>query len=126
MTTFEITKDAHLTKRGDCIIAVSADKAGNELSREFRDALRSDSSRLTITIEADSEKEIVHASGHPQLTLTHTTDLVVRKSDYVSNRTLATHADKVAKDFSRALVKKMQNPEQTIKITLTVVIPTEF
>jgi hypothetical protein len=126
VTTFEITKDTHMTKRGDCIIAVNADKAGAELSQEFKKALQSDSARLTITIEADTEKEIVNASGHAQLTLTHPTDLVVRKSNYVCNRTVAIHADKAAKDLSKTLVKKLQNPKQKVIIKLTVVTPTRF
>jgi len=119
-TTFEVTKDGHLTRRGDCIIAVNADKAGAELSREFKDALQSSSARLTITIEADTEKEIVNASGHPRLTLTHPTDLVVRRSDYVCNRTLAIHANRVARNFSEAFVKRLQDPKQPVLITLTV------
>jgi hypothetical protein len=126
MTTFEITKDTHITKRGDCIIAVNADKAGAELSQEFKKTLQSNSARLTITIEADTEREIVNAFGHQQLTLTHPTDLVVRRSDYVCNRTLAIHADKVAKDFHTAIVKRLQDPKQTVLITLTVEMPTQF
>ncbi len=122
-TTFEITKDTHLTKRGDCIIAINADKAAVDLSQEFKNALRSENARLTITIETDTEKEIVNASGSPQLTLTHLTDLVVRKSNCFCNRTLAIHADKAAKDLSKTLVKKLQNPKQTVIIALTVEAP---
>jgi hypothetical protein len=122
-TTFEITKDTHLTKRGDCIIAVNANKAATELSQEFKNTLRNENAKLTITIEADSEKEIVKASGSPQLILTHLTDLVVRKSDYVCNRTLAIHADKAAQDFPKTLVKKLQNPKQVVIITLAVEAP---
>jgi hypothetical protein len=122
-TTFEITKDTHLTKRGDCIIAIKADKAAVDLSQEFKNALRSENARLTITVEADAEKEIVNASGSPQLTLTHLTDLVVRKSNYFCNRTLAIHADKAAEDLSKTLVKKLQNPKQTVIIALTVEAP---
>jgi hypothetical protein len=123
-TTFEITKDTHLTKRGDCIIAVNADKAAADLSQEFKNALRKENAKLTITVEADAEKEIVKASGNPQLILTHLTDLVVRKSDYLCNRTLAIHADKAAKDFSKTLVKKLKNPRQAVLITLIVEAPT--
>jgi len=115
-----------MTTRGDCIIAVNADKAGAELGQEFRNALRSNSAILTITVEAGMEKEIVTASGHPQLTLTHATDLVVRKSDYICKRTLAIHADKVAKDFSEALVKRLQNPKQMVIITLNVETSAQF
>jgi len=126
MTTFEITKDTHLAKRGDCIIAVGADKAGPELSQEFKIALQSESAKLTITIEVDMEKQIVHASGHRQLTLTHPADLVVRRSDYVCDRTLAIRSDNVAKDFSKDLVKRLQDPKQTVLITLIAETPTQF
>jgi hypothetical protein len=122
--TFEITKDKHLTKQGDCIIAVNADKAAADLSPEFKEALQKENARLTITIEADTEKEVVEAFGNPQLSLTHPTDLVVRRSNYVCSRTLAVGADKAAKDFSRALVKKLQNSNQTVMVTLVVEAPT--
>lgn len=85
--------------------------------------MRSESARLTITMETDTQMEFVHASGSLQLELTHSTDLVVRRSDFVSNRTLAIKADKVAKDFARDFVKKLQNPKQQITITLTVETP---
>jgi hypothetical protein len=44
--------------------------------------------------------------------------MVVRKSDYVCNRTLAVHADKAAQDLPKALVEKLKNPQQKVKITL--------
>lgn len=119
-TTFEITKETHLTKRGDCIVAVNSDKAAADLSPEFKKALRNENAKLTITIETDGEKEVAHAFGSPQLSLTHLTDLVVRKSDFVCSRTLATRADKAAKDFSRNFVKKLQTPKQRVTITLIV------
>ena len=65
-------------------------------------------------------KETVKAKGSPQLQFTHPTDLVVRKSDYVCSRTLAIRADKAAVDFSREFVDKLKNPNQTVKVTLTV------
>jgi len=118
-TTFEITKEDYLTKRGDCIIAVSATKGAADLNKQFRDVAHSKSARITIEIEAGEEKETVKACGDLKLLLTHPTDLVVRKSDYVCNRTLAVRADKAACDLSRRLVKKLQNPKQNVKITLT-------
>jgi hypothetical protein len=124
--TFEITKDTHLTKRGDCIIAVNADKAAEDLSQEFKRAIRRQDAKVTITIEADTEKELIRAYGNPQLPLTHPTDLVVRKSNYICNRTLAIEADKAAKDFPKKLVEKLQNSKQSILISLTVEAPTRF
>jgi hypothetical protein len=119
-TTFEITKEADLTKQGDCIIAVKASKAAVDLPTGFKQAARREGARISITIEAGELKEVVHAKGSPQLTFTHPTDLVVRKSNYVCNRTLAIGADKVAKDFSRELVNKLRDPNQEVTVKLAV------
>ena len=119
-TTFEITKEALLSEKGDCIIAVSADKALADLSFKFKDWLKRENAKISILIEADNLKEAVSAFGSPKLILSHPTDMVVRKSSYVCDRTLAVKADKAAWDLSRKLVEKLRNPEQKVKITLTV------
>jgi hypothetical protein len=119
-TTLEFTKDLHLSKKGDCIVVVVANKSLADLAEEFKDKLRKPQAKLTITIEADGIIEQVNARGSPQLILTHLTDMVVRKSDYVCSRTLAVHADKAAQDLSKDLVEKLKNPEQRVKITLEV------
>jgi len=122
-TTFEITKEAFLTKRGDCILAVSATKGAVDLHRKFRETVQNQNARIKITIEAGGGREVVDAWGSPRLTFTHPTDLVVRKSDYVCSRTLAIRADKAARDLSRSLVKKLRNPKQRVKVTLTAETP---
>ena len=118
-TTFEFTKETHLSKKGDCILAVATDKALADLSGEFKEKLCKANSKLTILIEANGIIDKVNAHGSQQLILTHPTDMVIRKSDYVCNRTLAVHADKAAQDLSRALVEKLKDPKQKVKITLT-------
>ena len=117
-TTLEFTKDKHLSKKGDCIVAVAADKTLADLSAEFKENLRKPHAKLIILIEAGGIIEQVNAHGSPQLILTHPTDMVVRKSDYVCNRTLAVHADKAAQDLPRELVEKLKNPKQKVKIKL--------
>ena len=119
-TTLEFTKDKHLSRKGDCIVTVTADKALTGLSAEFKENLRKPQAKLTIIIEASGIIEQVSADGSPQLILTHPTDMVIRKSDYVCNRTLAVRADKAAQDLSRNLVEKLKNPKQKVKITLSV------
>lgn len=119
-TTFEITKEKRLSIKGDCIVAVSADKGFPELSPSFRRLLLTEGAKLTIVIVADGVIDTVRAFGSPKLILSHPTDLVVRKSSYICGRTLAIFADKAACDLSRKLVEKLQNPEQEVKITLTV------
>jgi len=118
-STLEITKDDTLSKRGDCIIAVSADKVLADLSPQFKETLRGENSKITILIEAGDIAEKVNAYGNPRLILSHPTDMVVRKSSHICIRTLAIKADKAACDLSRELVERLKNREQ-IKITLTV------
>jgi len=119
-TTLEITKDKTLTERGDCIIAVNADKGAADLSNNFKEYAKRADAKLTITIETDEVKEIVKAEGDPRLSFTAHKDIVVRKSTYVCGRTVAVSADKAASDLSRRLVERLQNPCQKVKITLTV------
>ncbi|MEM3622293.1 MAG: DUF371 domain-containing protein [Candidatus Bathyarchaeia archaeon] len=119
-TTLEITKEERLSKRGDCIIAVSADKALADLSSEFKDFLRKEKAKISLLIEVGEVADVVNAFGSQKLILTHLTDIVVRKSSYICSRTLAIQADKAAIDLSRKLVEKLKNSEQKVKITLTV------
>jgi hypothetical protein len=119
-TTFEVTKEATLTKQGDCIVAVESTKAAADLPLEFKEAARKEGARITVTVEANELKEIIRAKGSPKLQFTNQTDLVVRKSDYVCGRTLAIRADKAASDFSRELVEKLKDPNQEVKVKLAV------
>ena len=106
-TTFEVTKESHLTPKGDCIIAVCADRTMPDFSTEFKEALRKPDAVLHIVVRCGGLEEKIVAYGHPDLILTHPTDLVVRKSSFICSRTLAIHADKAAVDFSRRLVEKL-------------------
>jgi hypothetical protein len=119
-STLEITRESHLTREGDCIIAVSADKAIADLGEELRKGLLGENARVMILIEADNIVETVLAQGSPQLLLAHPSDMVVRKSGHICERTLAIKANRAAYDLSRKLVRKLRNPRQEVKITLSV------
>ena len=121
-TTLEITRETHLTPRGDCIVAVGADKGARDLSKAFKEAARREGALIRITIEVPSRglREVIMARGHPGLTFEHPTDMVVRKSDYVCGRTVAIRADKAAKDLSRELVEALKDPRTEVLIRLEV------
>ncbi len=118
-STFEITKDEHLTRRGDCVIAVAADKGANDLGEEFKRVLSKAGAKLTIVIQVGELRELVEAWGSPKLTFHHPADMVFRKSSFVCDRTLAINANKAAKDFSRSLVEKLRH-QPKVEITLAV------
>lgn len=119
-TTLEFTTGNDLSSRGDCIIAVSADRAMPDLNPVFKERLCKHNAKLTILIEAIGESETVCAYGCPNLCFENPVEMVVRKSSYACSRTLAVRADKAAVNLSRAFVKKLQSPARKVKITLTV------
>jgi hypothetical protein len=119
-STLMFTKEKHLSKTGDCIVAVGAEKAVTDLSFEFKEELKKTNAKLTMIIEADGSTQQINASGAPKLVLTNTIDMVIRKSNYISDRTLAIRADKSSIDLPRDFVEKLKNPQQKIKITLIV------
>ena len=119
-STLMFTKETHLSITGDCIVAVGADKAATELSLEFKEKLKKPNAKLTVIIEADGSTQQINASGSPKLALTNPTDIVIRKSDYISDRTLAIHADKSSNDLPRELVEKLKDPRQKVNLTLVL------
>jgi hypothetical protein len=119
-TTLMFTKEKHLSQTGDCIAAVVADKSVTDLSPEFKQKLKNPNAKLTILMEADGLKQKIIASGSPNLILSHSTDMVVRRSGYICSRTLAIHADKASSDLPREFIEKLKDPKLQVKITLTV------
>jgi uncharacterized protein len=119
-TTLMFTKEKHLSHTGDCIVAVAANKALADLAQAFKENLRKPNTKLSIIIEAGGLREQINASGSSKLILTHSTDIVIRKSNYVSDRTLAIDADKSSNELSRELISKLKNPKQKINITLII------
>ena len=119
-STFEITREDSLSKKGDCIVAIAADKALIDLHTDFKKSLRKKKAKITILVKVEETTEEITAFGNPKLILNHPTDIVVRKSNYICNRTLAIYANKSASDLSRKLVHKLRNPNQKVKIELIV------
>ncbi|MCP3682836.1 MAG: DUF371 domain-containing protein [bacterium] len=96
--TFEFTKDKHVTKNGDCIIGVDADFSLDEL--------KSLKGKIKIYIRTESLVEEIDAWVNTDFSDNH--ELVIRKSDYNSERTFAIRANKAAVDLDRALVEHLK------------------
>ena len=118
-TTLEITKDFSLTKKGDCIVAVEATKGLMELSEEFRAVCMNDKSRILVELRASGMVERVVGRGSHLLTLSDEEEFVIRKSTYVSNRTLMVDADKAAADLRRQFIRRLKSSSTEIQIHLT-------
>ncbi len=107
-TTIGITKDVEISKRADCIIAVNADKAPLEFPNEFKSLLKDDNAIVKIKIKVEDLEDIVIGKGSSKLILTHPKEIVIRKSDFICEKTLCIKANKAACDLDKGLIKKLQ------------------
>ena len=119
-STFEITRDRYVTPRGDCIIAVRSEHSASSLPNYIKEAIKNDGVKIVIILESGGVTEVVNAFGSKGLTLKSVDSIVVRKSEYIDERTIAINADKAAKDISRKLIGKLRDPDGKVKIILTV------
>jgi uncharacterized protein len=109
--TIEITKDEHLTPRGDCIIGVKADKACADLDESFKHRLKSNSSVVRMEIMVGDESFLISGMGDGRLSMLNAHDIVIRKTNFVCPRTMSVLCDKASSDMPRKLVKMLQDQE---------------
>jgi hypothetical protein len=102
--TIEVTKDPNLTKNGDCIIGVSANKACDDLNISVKKKLRTNDTFVKMKIIVDQVEFEFAGIGNTDLSISHKHDIVLRKSNYADSRTLAISCDKSAIDIPRDLV----------------------
>ena len=118
-TTIMTTKDTHLTKNGDCIAVIKAEKALADLSVELKEAARNHEAQISLLFKVNDLNFRTVGKGHPRLTYLHQHDIVARKSSYICNRTLMIGADMAACDIPPELVSQLQH-EQSIIVTISV------
>lgn len=111
LKSIEITKDEHLTPRGDCIIGVKASKSCANLSEPIKHRLKSRSAAVTIEVMVGNELFVIEGKGDDRLMIHHSHDIVIRKSNFVCPRTLSVLCNKASSDVPRSLVKMLQDPE---------------
>ncbi len=119
-TTFEITKEPSLTRRGDCVIGVNASKSPRDLSSEFRSLCRHAESKIMVELEAGEIAESIEGWGAAKLTLNHPGDMVGRKSSFVSDRTIMIGADRAARDLDRDLIEALTSSDTKLLVRITV------
>jgi hypothetical protein len=119
-TTIEVTTDEYLTEDGDCILGVRASKGCEGLDERVKDGLRRPGSKVIVKIIVGPLSFEVRARGDPRLALTHPHDMVVRKSEFVSDRTLAVRADSAARDIPRDIVRLLKSPETEGRLEIEV------
>lgn len=121
-TTFEVTCEDHLTKNGNCIIGVAADKGCAGLSPAFKAMLAHDETVLVTRLACDGIVVEVRSRGSVRLTLDHPTDMVWRKSTFVCGRTIGILSGSVALTLPRELVENLTRGKEMV-VTLTATRP---
>jgi len=118
--TIEITKESHLTLQGDCIVGVSASSSCVDLPEELKNKLKSSKTNVHFLIKVGNDEFTLEGKGHPDLTLTHYDDIVLRKSDFTCPRTLSVKCDKASNLMPREMVSQLQNPKTKGLFVITV------
>lgn len=116
-TTLEITREEHLTLKGDCIVAVRSEKSVSNLSSEVKKAIRSKGSRVTLLLKVLDAEDAIMGFGSESLPLSDEISMVCRKSDYICPRTLMIRCDKAAIDVDRELISYLQ---RGLKLQVTI------
>lgn len=116
---FRIVKSSEIKKDANSVIAVKANKACKDLNKEFKDALK-EAKKVEIVLEADGVKDRIVAYGSPALKLTSAEEIVLRKNDFIDNRTLAILSNKSANEIKQELIEKLRKSETELKITLEI------
>ncbi|MCD6127859.1 MAG: DUF371 domain-containing protein [Methanomicrobia archaeon] len=110
-TTIEITKDDHLTERGDCILGIRADRGLKDI-KNFLDSHKG--KKLIVEFTVDDLSDRVTGYLDPRLSFLDERDIVIRKSSYICKRTLMINADKSAAEIDRSIVRKLREGKELI------------
>ena len=116
-STFEITKDPELSLSGDCIVGVDMDKTMLDFPQDFKDMIADSNTKIIVDLKTENGHDEIIGYGHEDLTLTHPTDIVIRKSDFTCSRTLMINADKAARDLDEQLIEDLKN-EKIMEVTI--------
>jgi hypothetical protein len=109
--TIEITKDPNLSLRGDCIIGVSANKSCWDIGDKLKHSLKDDNTSIIIDVIVGNMSFIIKGLGNSRLLLLSRHDIVMRKSSFICERTIAIQCDKASSDIPREMIMSLQNPE---------------
>jgi hypothetical protein len=121
-TTFEVTREVHLTRKGNCIIGIAADKGCSGLSAAFKGVLANDDAVLITRLSSEDVMVEVKSRGSSRFTLDHPTDMVWRRSSFTCGRTIGIMADHEAATLPKGLIANLVAGKEMI-VTLTAMRP---
>ncbi len=118
--TIEITKDSHLTPRGDCIVGVNATSGCKDIPVKLKKKLKDPNSIINFSIDVNDYSFKFSGKGHKNLLLSNSNDVVIRKSNFVCPRTLAVRCNKASDIIPRKIIQLLQDPKAKGILTIDV------
>jgi len=108
--TIEFTKDKSLTLRGDCILGVDSDFSFKDITTVLS------WNKVRVRMIVDDKEEVVE--GIVNKSFSSEKEIVLRKSDFISERTLLIRCDKACLDLKDSFKKKMASKGTEMVIIL--------
>ena len=118
--TLEFTKDDELSLRGDCIVGVKADFELNKLKEFIK---KSSNKKVTIIMQAISKDEKhqkikEEVSAELNASFNDSKEFVIRKTNFVSERTFAISSNKAAFELNRDLIDFLKEKKNKISVII--------
>ncbi|MCH8907009.1 MAG: DUF371 domain-containing protein [Candidatus Heimdallarchaeota archaeon] len=116
-STWQLTTENQMNLSAHCIIGVSADFASNNLPEWVKKRIvQGESYQTKLTIGSITFEGTV--KGHSELLLTNPKDIVFRKSNFVSDRTVGINSSFAASDLPKSIKGALRDPTTQIILEL--------
>jgi hypothetical protein len=119
-TTIEVTKDDYLTQNGDCIIGINSSKSCDDLNVKLKRLIQTDGIPVQFEFLIANYSFKVNGFGNRDLNLTNKHDLVLRKSNFISPRTVSIKCDKSSNQIPREIISELRDSRTKGILIITV------
>ena len=116
-TTLEFTKDKEVSLKGDCMVGVKADF---ELSKIKNFIKNLNNKEILMTIKTISNKKNIQETITAEVNshFNSNKEFVIRKTNFISERTFAIRSNKAAFDLNRGLIRFLKEKKNKIKVVI--------
>ena len=118
--TIEITKDNYLTKEGNCIVGINANKACSDFNPKLRDLIMKDNVPIKFKITVSNQSFEINGFGNSKLTLSSPHDIVIRTSNFICTRTASIKCDKASVHIPREIILLLQDAKTHGSLLISV------
>tara|TARA_Y100000034_G_C6850797_1_gene385982 strand:+ start:79 stop:462 length:384 start_codon:yes stop_codon:yes gene_type:complete len=106
--TLEFTKDKDITLQGDCIIGV------NSNFKDVSNILKYN--KIKMILETSNYKDEVIFEINKEFN--DNREIVIRKTNFISSRTLGIKSNKAAKDLNKDLIDELKDSKTILKVSM--------